>query len=84
VALLRVRPRSPVPPVCGLLAELLVPAITLSATAAAPEPSVLIVFGWIPTLGTAILLAVVPVLAAALVMLRRPDAAADLRAAEAA
>jgi FtsX-like permease family len=68
----------------ALLAELLVPAITLSATAAAPEPSVLIEFGWIPTLGTAIVLAVVPVLAAALVMLRRPDAAADLRAAEAA
>jgi FtsX-like permease family len=68
----------------ALLAELLVPAITLSATAAAPEPSVLIEFGWVPTLGTAILLAIVPVLAAALVMLRRPDAAADLRAAEAA
>lgn len=67
-----------------LLAELLVPAITLSATATTPEPSVLIEFGWIPTLGTAFLLAVVPVLAAALVMLRRPDAAADLRAAEAA
>lgn len=67
-----------------LLAELLVPAITLSATATTPEPSVLIEFGWIPILGTAFLLAVVPVLAAALVLLRRPDAAADLRAAEAA
>jgi len=68
----------------ALLAELLVPAITLSASAAAPEPSVLIEFGWIPILVTAMLLALVPVLAAALVMLRRPDAAADLRAAEAA
>jgi FtsX-like permease family protein len=68
----------------ALLAELLVPAITLSATATTPQPPVLIEFGWLPTLGTAILLAVVPVLAAALVLLRRPDAAADLRAAEAA
>jgi hypothetical protein len=65
------------------LAELVVPAITLSASATAPEPPVLIGFGWVPTLGTALLLAVVPVVVAALVTLRRPDPAADLRAAEA-
>jgi hypothetical protein len=66
------------------LAKLLVPAITLSATATAPQPSVLIEFGWVPTLAAAVFLAVLPVLAAALVMVRRPDAAASLRAAEAA
>ena len=67
-----------------LLAELLVPAITLSPTASAPQPPVLIEFGWAPTLGAAVVLAVLPVLAAALVMIRRPDPAASLRAAEAA
>jgi FtsX-like permease family len=68
----------------AVLAELLVPAITLSATATTPEPPVLIQFGWLPTLAAAVFLAVLPVLAAALVMVRRPDAAASLRAAEAA
>jgi hypothetical protein len=68
----------------AFLAELLVPAITLTSTAAAPEPPVLIEFGWGPTLGAALVLAVLPVLAAALVMVRRPDLAASLRAAEAA
>jgi hypothetical protein len=68
----------------AFLAELLVPAITLSATATTPEPPVLIEFGWLPTLGVALVLAVLPVLAAALVMVRRPDPAASLRAAEAA
>ena len=68
----------------AVLAELLVPAITLSATATTPQPPVLIEFGWVPTLGAAVFLAVLPVLAAALVMVRRPDAAASLRAAEAA
>ena len=66
------------------LAELLVPAITLSASATTPQPSVLIEFGWLPTIGATLLLAVVPVVAAALVTVRRPDPAADLRAAEAA
>jgi FtsX-like permease family protein len=67
-----------------VLADLLVPAITLSVAGAAPVPPVLIEFGWVQSLGTAVILAVLPVLVAALVMVRRPDAAADLRSAEAA
>jgi hypothetical protein len=67
----------------AFLAELLVPAITLSPAATAPVPPVLIEFGWAATLGAALALAVLPVLAAALVMVRRPDPAAGLRASEA-
>ena len=74
---------------CGLilgvvLAEFLVPAITLTPAAAAPEPPVLIEFGWAQTLILALAVAVLPVLAAALTIARRPDAAAELRAAESA
>jgi hypothetical protein len=67
-----------------VLAELLVPAITLSAAATAPVPPVLIQFGWSQTLPLALAIAVLPVLAAGLTIARRPDAAAELRAAEAA
>jgi hypothetical protein len=66
-----------------VLAELLVPAITLSAAATAPVPPVLIEFGWSQILPLALAVAVLPVLAAALTIARRPDAAAALRAAEA-
>ena len=66
-----------------VLAELLVPAITLSTAATAPVPPVLIEFGWSQTLPLALAVAVLPVLAAALTIARRPDAAAALRAAEA-
>ena len=65
------------------LAELLVPAITLTSSATAPVPPVLIEFGWAQTLVLALAVAVLPVLAAALTIARRPDAAAALRAAEA-
>ena len=68
----------------AVLAKLIVPAITLSPTGVTPVPPVLITFGWGPTLGAAALLAILPVLVAALVMVRRPDPAAALRAAEAA
>jgi hypothetical protein len=68
----------------AFLSELLVPAITLSPSATLPQPPVQIEFGWGPTLAAAFALAVLPVLAAALVMVRRPDPAASLRAAEAA
>ncbi len=68
----------------GVLAELLVPAITLSPSATVPVPPVLIQFGWFQTLALALAVAVLPVLAAALTVTRRPDAAAALRAAEAA
>jgi hypothetical protein len=67
-----------------VLAELLVPAITLTSAATLPVPPVLIEFGWTQTLLLALAVAVLPVLAAALTLARRPDAAAELRAAEAA
>jgi ABC-type antimicrobial peptide transport system permease subunit len=67
-----------------VLADLLVPAITLTAAGTAPVPPVLVTFGWTPSLGTALVLAVLPVLAAALIMVRRPDPAAGLRTAESA
>jgi len=67
-----------------VLAELLVPAITLTSSATTPVPPVLIQFGWAQTLPLALAIAVLPVLAAALTVARRPDAAAALRAAEAA
>jgi hypothetical protein len=67
-----------------VLAELLVPAITLTAAATLPVPPVLIQFGWAQTLLLALAVAVLPVLAASLTLARRPDAAAELRAAEAA
>ena len=67
-----------------ILAELLVPAITLTSSATAPVPPVLIEFGWAQTLPLALAVAVLPVLAAALTIARRPDAAAELRAAESA
>jgi ABC-type antimicrobial peptide transport system permease subunit len=74
---------------CGLilgvvLAEFLVPAITLTPAATAPVPPVLIEFGWAQTLPLALAVAVLPVLAAALTIARRPDAAAELRASESA
>jgi FtsX-like permease family len=67
-----------------VLAELLVPAITLTSSATTPVPPVLIQFSWSQTLPLALAVAVLPVLAAALTVMRRPDAAAELRAAEAA
>jgi hypothetical protein len=67
-----------------VLAELLVPAITLTSSATTPVPPVLIQFGWSQTLPLALAVAVLPVLAAALTVARRPDAAAELRAAESA
>jgi hypothetical protein len=66
-----------------VLAELLVPAITLTSSATTPVPPVLIQFNWSQTLPLALAIAVLPVLAAALTLARRPDAAAELRAAEA-
>jgi hypothetical protein len=65
-----------------VLAELLVPAITLTSAATAPVPPVLIQLGWSQILLLALAVAVLPVLAAGLTIARRPDAAAELRAAE--
>jgi len=67
-----------------VLAELLVPAITLTSAATRPVPPVLIQLAWSQTLPLALAVAVLPVLAAALTIARRPDAAAELRAAESA
>jgi hypothetical protein len=65
------------------LAHLLVPAITLTASASAPMPPVLVKtpIGWVLLLTLAV--AAAPVAVAAAAVLRRPDPAAQLRAAEA-
>ena len=67
-----------------LLAFLLVPALTLSASAGAPVPPVLVSFpvSWVALLVVAV--PAMPVIAAALSAVRQPDPAAELRAAEAA
>ena len=68
----------------AVLAELLVPAITLTSAATAPIPPVLIELAWSQILPLALAVAVLPVLAAGLTIARRPDPAAELRAAESA
>src|SRR5215472_5924673 len=67
-----------------LVARLLVPAVTLTPTAQRPVPPPVTMFDLPQTVPLAILVAVAPALAAALVVFRRPDPAAELRAAEAA
>jgi len=67
-----------------LVARLLVPAVTLTPTAQRPVPPPVTMFDLPQTVPLALLVAVVPALAAALVVFRRPDPAAELRAAEAA
>ncbi len=62
------------------LAQLLVPAITLTADAVPPVPWALVVVPFGPAVGLALVTAAVPVAAAALSVLRRPDPAAQLRA----
>jgi len=64
------------------LAHLLVPAMTLTAAAATPVPAVLVQtpLGWAALLTLAV--AVTPVAVAAAAVARRPDPAAQLRAAE--
>lgn len=67
-----------------IIAELLVPAVTLTATASLPVPPVIIQFDWAQTLPLALAVAALPVAVAAVVIARRPDPAAELRTAEAA
>jgi hypothetical protein len=62
------------------LAELIVPALTLTASAAVPVPWVLVIVPLGPAAALALVTAVVPVAAAALSVLRRPDPATQLRA----
>jgi hypothetical protein len=65
----------------AVLARLLVPAVTLSATAQTPVPPPLTMFDLPQTIPLAVTIAVLPALATALVVFRRPDPAAELRAA---
>ena len=64
------------------LAHLIIPAITLTAAAAAPVPGVLVEvpLGWAALIALAVV--VTPVVIAAIVLARRSDPAAGLRAAE--
>jgi hypothetical protein len=68
----------------AIIAELLVPAVTLTVTASLPVPPVIIQFDWAQTLPLALAVAALPVAVAAAVVARRPDPAAELRTAEAA
>ena len=65
------------------LARLIIPAITLTPAATAPAPAVLVQtpLGWAGLL--ALVVIVTPVAVAAVVLARRPDPAAELRAAQA-
>ncbi|HEY1667903.1 MAG TPA: FtsX-like permease family protein [Trebonia sp.] len=67
-----------------VVARLLVPAVTLSPTAQTPVPSPITMFDLPQTIPLAAAVAVLPALAAALVVFRRPDPATELRSAEAA
>jgi hypothetical protein len=67
-----------------VVARLLVPAVTLTATAQVPVPPPDTLFDLPQTAPLAAAVALIPALAAALVVFRRPDPAAELRAAEAA
>ena len=67
-----------------VVARLLVPAVTLTAAAQAPVPPAVPVLDLPQTVPLAAAAAVLPALAAALVVFRRPDPAAELRTAEAA
>jgi hypothetical protein len=58
--------------------------VTLTTAAQAPVPPAVPLFDLPQTVALAVAVAVLPALAAALVVFRRPDPAAELRAAEAA
>jgi predicted lysophospholipase L1 biosynthesis ABC-type transport system permease subunit len=65
-----------------LIAQLLVPAVTLNAAAQLPTPPVIIVDDLPQAIALALAVAVLPAVAAAVGAVRRPDPAAELRAAE--
>jgi ABC-type antimicrobial peptide transport system permease subunit len=65
-----------------LVARFLVPAVTLSPTAQLPVPPPITTLDLPQTIPLAVAVAVLPALATALVVFRRPDPAAELRAAE--
>jgi FtsX-like permease family len=68
----------------AVVARLLVPAVTLTAAATHPVPPPVTLFDLPQTLPLAAAVAIIPALATALIVIRRPDPAAELRAAEAA
>ena len=68
----------------AVVARLLVPAVTLTAAAAEPVPPPLPVLDLAQAIPLALVIAVLPAIVAGLTMIRRPDPAAELRAAEAA
>ncbi len=67
----------------SVVAVLLVPAVTLTATGQPPVPPAVTLLDLPQTVALAAVVAILPALAAALVVFRRPDPAAELRAAEA-
>jgi ABC-type antimicrobial peptide transport system permease subunit len=66
-----------------LIARLLVPAVTLTPTAQPPTPPALTLYDLPQAIALALVVAILPVVISALASTRRPDPAADLRAAEA-
>lgn len=67
----------------AVLAELLVPAVTLTTSGTQPVPPPSVVLDLSQSIPLAIAISVIPSLAAAIMTLRRPDPAAELRATEA-
>jgi ABC-type antimicrobial peptide transport system permease subunit len=66
----------------ALAALLLVPAVTLTPGATVPVPPAQTELAWAQVIPLALVVAALPVLAAALSLARRPDPAAQLRAVE--
>jgi hypothetical protein len=67
-----------------VVARLFVPAVTLTPSATQPVPPAVTFYDLPQVIPLALLVAILPAAAAALAVLRRPDPAAELRAAEAA
>ena len=65
----------------AVLAHLLVPSVTLTASAAAPVVPVLVKVPLVAAVGIALIVTAIPVLAAATSAIYRPDPAAELRTA---
>ncbi len=65
-----------------LLSRLIIPAVSLTAQAVRPDPPVLVQVPWLAAVGVAVIIALVPAVAAALAATRPRAAAARLRAEE--
>jgi hypothetical protein len=68
----------------AVVARLLVPAVTLTPSAGQPVPPAVTLYDLPKAISLALAIAVLPAVTAALAAVRRPDPAADLRAAESA